>query len=70
MKTTKKCPKCGSEEIVTAAVDDNVIRLGVTSLSAVYVTQYICCGCGYSEQWLNRDSLLRARERYAKNTSK
>ena len=67
MKNTKLCPKCGSVDIVridghTGAygAGNNVI-LGATVFSAVNVNRYICCGCGYSEEWIDQRDLGKVR---------
>ena len=63
MKTTKICPKCGSGNIVRidgntgAYGTGNNIPLGATIFSAVNVNRYICCQCGYSEEWIDRNDL-------------
>lgn len=63
MKNTKTCPKCSSTSIVRidgyagAYASGNNIMLGATTLSAVNVNRYICCRCGYSEEWIDREDL-------------
>lgn len=53
MKTSGTCPKCKSIEVVN--VDNrmdrsNHIHTGV--LSTIEVQKYICCDCGYVEDWV------------------
>lgn len=68
MKTSKTCPKCGSHDIVR--IDGNVgaygtgnnISLGPTIFSAVKVNRYICCSCGFSEEWIDKADLGRLKE--------
>lgn len=63
MKTTRICPKCRSNDIVR--IDGNVgaygsgnnITLGATIFSSVKVNRYVCCQCGYSEEWIDREDL-------------
>ena len=62
MKMKNKCPKCGSSDIIIAPGKagaygaGNNIQVGLTVFSAVLVNRYVCCECGYSEEWIdNRD---------------
>lgn len=68
MKNTKTCPKCGGNEIlrVEDVVGDRSINLVLGFFSAVPVTRYVCCGCGYTESWVDQRSLWEIRERYEK----
>lgn len=70
MKNTKRCPKCGSENI--ACVPDNAHRYLANSIAIndiawvrrIPVARYVCCDCGYVENWVEtqrqRDELRRA----------
>lgn len=59
MKNTKICPKCNSSDILIvdgyagAYGSGNNIMTGMTIFSAVKVDRYICCSCGYTEEWIN-----------------
>ena len=73
MKNTKLCPKCESASIVRidghagAYGSGNNIMLGSTVFSAVNVNRYICCSCGYTEEWIDKEDLERiANSRKAK----
>ena len=63
MKNTKLCPKCGSGDIIRidghtgAYGTGNNIPLGVTVFSSVNVNRYICCRCGYTEEWIDQRDL-------------
>ena len=63
MKNTKVCPKCGSGEIVRidgytgAYGTGNNVMVGKTVFSGVNVNRYICCGCGFTEEWIDREDL-------------
>ena len=63
MKTTKICPKCGSSDIVRIDgyagpyASGNNIMLGSTIFSAVNVNRYICCTCGYTEEWIDKNDI-------------
>ena len=60
MKNSRICPKCNSSDILI--IDGNVgaygtgnnIMTGSTVFSAVNVNRYICCSCGYTEEWINQ----------------
>jgi len=59
MKNTLICPKCNSKCILRipgkagAYGSGNNIMMGMTIFSAVTVTRYLCCECGYSEEWID-----------------
>ncbi|MCH5285916.1 MAG: hypothetical protein J1E43_00705 [Christensenellaceae bacterium] len=58
MKNTNRCPKCGSDDIVR--VPDTAHRYLANSIcitkcawvKRVPVARYVCCGCGYVENWV------------------
>ena len=70
MKNTKKCPKCGSHEIIKipgkagAYGSGNNIPIGASILSAVPVDRYLCTECGYSEEWVDLDNLEKVEKKY------
>ena len=74
MKMKNRCPKCGGSDIV--AVPGNVgaygsgnnIQVGWTNLSAVLVKRYVCCDCGYSEEWIDMEDIQTVKKKYQKNT--
>ena len=58
MKQTLCCPKCGSREIVRVpdhpgrhASGNNIETTTWTLLGKIPVIRYVCCGCGYVENW-------------------
>ena len=65
MKNTKICPKCKSDDIIR--IDGNAgaygvgnnIMVGNTIFSAVNVNRYICCSCGYSEEWIDKQDIKK-----------
>ena len=67
MKNTKICPKCNSADIVrfdgnTGAYGvGNNIMLGHTIFSNVNVHRYVCCTCGYVEEWIDREDIERLK---------
>lgn len=63
MKYTYQCPKCGGQEIIRIAGEVGAYGSGnnipTSTFSAITVTRYVCCGCGYSEEWIDKDQLPR-----------
>ena len=67
MNRTRICPKCGSNEIYV--IDGytgpygsgNNVMIGATVFTAVKVNRYICCTCGFTEEWINREDLPKVR---------
>lgn len=73
MKTSKKCPKCGSSEILTAKGrmnDSNSILLGFSALSRIPVVHRICCDCGYIEMWVAQEDLHYLKSEKQKRDSR
>jgi ribosomal protein S27AE len=71
MKTTGKCTKCGSSDLLRipgqtgAFGSGNNIPVGKTIFSSVKVIRYLCGHCGYSEEWVESASdLQKLREKY------
>lgn len=70
MKQRHICPKCGSSDIlripgsVGAYGVGNNIQVGFSNFSAVPVQRYLCCGCGYSEEWIDREDLPKLKKKY------
>ena len=68
MKNTKICPKCGGSEIIRidgyagAYGSGNNIMLGATIFSAANVNRYVCCRCGYSEEWIDGADLEKLKK--------
>lgn len=67
MKNSKICPKCHSMDIVR--IDGsagpygsgNNVMVGATIFSAVNVNRYVCCSCGYSEEWIDREDIEKLK---------
>ena len=61
MKNTKCCPKCGSKEIVHFDGQtgnyrtENVVHTGL--ISSARIDRYICCNCGFSEEWVDLNDM-------------
>ena len=71
MKNTRICPKCNSSNIIRidgyagAYGTGNNIMIGATIFSAVNVNRYVCCNCGFTEEWIDRadlEKLMRSRK--------
>lgn len=66
MRNAHVCPKCGSRDIVR--VPDNAHRYLANSIcitklvtvERVPVARYVCCGCGYVENWVETQKGLTA----------
>lgn len=60
MKNNTQCPKCNSQDILKIPGDvrgygaGNNIMTGGTIFSAIKVDRYLCCDCGYSEEWIEK----------------
>lgn len=67
MKKSRKCPKCNSTDIVR--IDGSVegygagnnLKLGATIFSAVKVNRYVCCTCGFIEEWLDKEDIEKVK---------
>jgi len=65
MKNTRTCSKCQSTTIariegkVGAYGSGNNIMLGWSLWSAMKVTRFVCCDCGYSEEWIESPADLK-----------
>jgi len=67
MKNSKICPKCGSAKVLRAEGaemrerGENILPLGFFDWARI--DRWICCGCGYSEEWVD-ETMLNQVERY------
>ena len=65
MKNSGRCPKCESKDCVRLEADNpqkehaNYIPQGQTVYSGIPVTRYVCCACGYSEEWIDKPEDLK-----------
>ena len=70
MKNTNICPKCQSKDILyipgNAGVygSGNNIQVGWSNFSAVLVNRYVCCNCGYSEEWIDNKDISKLKKKY------
>ena len=59
MKNMKRCPKCSSQNIVRVpdnpnrqASGNNIYTATFTLIKKIPVIRYVCCDCGYVENWV------------------
>ncbi len=72
MKNTPKCPKCGSSEITRVpdnpcrhASGNNIYTTKMTLIGKIPVIRYVCCSCGYVENWVEgRGELAELRQAF------
>ncbi len=68
MKNTRICPKCNSNDIIrfngyTGSYGaGNNIMVGATIFSAVGVNRYVCCHCGFTEEWIDKGDLEKLKK--------
>lgn len=73
MKVTNQCPKCGSDDILriegyTGSYGaGNNVRTGLSIFSAVNVHRYLCCNCGFSEEWIDQEDIHIVEEYYRRH---
>ena len=73
MKNGNLCPKCGSRKIVRIpdnprrhASGNNIYTTQATLLGKIPVIRYVCCGCGYTENWVEtRRDLEKLNETFS-----
>ena len=65
MKRTNTCPKCGKHNIVRfdgfagPYGSGNHVMTGATVFSAANVNRYVCCDCGFTEEWVDREDIQK-----------
>ena len=70
MKNTRICPKCNGTEILRvdgnagAYGSGNNIPVGMTNFSAVLVNRYVCCNCGFTEEWIDKEDIAKLKKKY------
>lgn len=69
MKNTKKCPKCSCDHLLRIEIPlrryyENYIPIRWGGLDSVAVIRYVCTGCGYSEEWIDKADIPRLQEKY------
>ena len=62
MKNTKCCPKCSSQNIVRVPDDahrylsNSIAITNIAWVKRIPVARYVCCDCGYVENWVETQS--------------
>lgn len=70
MKKTGVCPKCGGADIVRVpggvrSTMDNTQNFVIRGFQSAPVDRYICCDCGFSEEWLREEDLEKVKKYWA-----
>lgn len=66
MKNAYVCPKCGSRDIVRVPDDahrylaNSICITKLVTVERVPVARFVCCGCGYVENWVETRRELEA----------
>lgn len=65
MKNSTYCPQCGSQNIVRVpdkpnrhTSGNNIYTSALTLMGKIPVIRYVCCDCGYVENWVERQREL------------
>lgn len=72
MKNSNCCPKCNSKDIVRVpdnpnryASGNNIYITSMTLLGKIPVIRYVCCNCGYAENWIeNKHDLGKIKDTF------
>lgn len=71
MKNVKRCPKCNSSNIIRVPDDahrylaNSICITKLMTVERVPVARYVCCDCGYVEDWVeNRNELNKIRKAF------
>lgn len=66
MKTSGRCPKCGSDDLICVPGPELSGKDPKTSgfVNMAFVARYVCGGCGYTEEWVDLKDLQAVRKRY------
>lgn len=72
MKNTHVCSKCGSNNIVRVpdnpnrhASGNNIYTSTFTLMKKIPVIRYVCCDCGYVEDWVeNQHELMEIKKAF------
>lgn len=70
MKKEQICPKCNCTDILRIEGSakgygvGNNIPMGVSILSYVKVPRYVCCNCGYTEEWIDLKDIPKLKKKF------
>jgi len=64
MKDSKRCPKCGSTDVVRckAVVNGAYDRIQTGAFAQADLYRWVCCACGFCELWADEAELDKIRE--------
>ena len=70
MKKAGVCPKCGGLDIARVpggvrSTMDNSQNFVIRGFQSAPVDRYICCACGFSEEWLREEDLEKVKKYWA-----
>ena len=72
MKNKKICPKCDSNKIIRIPGETGIYGVGNNISSGflkgtVNVTRYMCCNCGYIEEWIDsKEDIIKLVQKYSR----
>ncbi len=67
MRNTHRCPKCGGTDIITVEpIQNGYLATGV--FAGAGLERWVCCTCGFSEEWVDRKKLDKVKEYYHQQT--
>jgi len=68
LKNTKTCPKCENNKIIRIKVFSQGTSVPAGFLNGIVtLSRYICCNCGYVEEWIDsKEDIRRLEEKYNK----
>lgn len=65
MKNTNHCPKCNGSDIIRVEGSNRGYGAGnnivAGMFSVVKVHRYLCCNCGFSEEWIDTEDIETIR---------
>ena len=72
LKNTWQCPKCGATDVVRIpdnssrhASGNNIYTSTYTLFGKIPVIRYVCCECGYVENWVEaKEELLEIKKTF------
>ncbi len=66
MKNSNRCIKCGSDAVVVLdnSMGQQFTPVRISGFSVAKTARFICCDCGYMEEWIiNEKRLERSLKR-------
>lgn len=63
MKNTRSCPKCRSGDVVEIpGGHEGGVNWLPTGLRSTPIDRYVCCACGFCEEWIRADKLTKVQK--------